>query len=199
VVTPWEWPDPFADLTIDDLIAAQKAVNAGGPWRADSRANDWVGKPIAKALGLDIDSKADKAKIIGALKIWSENGMFKEVGLSNKSTNYKEKPFVEVDEWAVAGKTVIKMKPSTSKSKSQRQNKPGSSPSSNGSTPPPPTKQRINEWADWYKDEGNLRHNENRLNTSVLDDELRDKLQKEVPPGTVDTVFDQVMDIVFAV
>src|SRR5262249_59549687 len=68
VVTPWEWPDPFADLTINDLIAAQKAVSAGGPWRADVRANDWVGKPIAKALGLDVDNAADKMKIIGALK-----------------------------------------------------------------------------------------------------------------------------------
>jgi hypothetical protein len=90
------------------------------------------------------------------------------------------------------------MKASTGKSKNQQQNKPSPSPSSNGSTPPSPTQGRIREWADWYHDEGKLRHNENRLNTSALDDELRDKLRAEVQPGMVDTVFEQVMDIVFA-
>jgi RecA-family ATPase len=33
VVTQWSWPDPFDDITVADLRAAQRAVAAGGPLR----------------------------------------------------------------------------------------------------------------------------------------------------------------------
>jgi len=97
VVTQWKWPDPMEDLTIADLCAAQKTVNEGGPWRADSQAKDWVGKPIAAALHLDLDSKADKARIKGALKIWIANGAFKEV--ENEDAKRKKRTFIEVGTW----------------------------------------------------------------------------------------------------
>src|SRR5262249_6974384 len=70
VVTPWEWPDPLATITADDVRAAQKAVSDGGPWRANSQAKDWVGKPIARALELDLDSEPDLAKVKAAIKHW---------------------------------------------------------------------------------------------------------------------------------
>jgi hypothetical protein len=115
VVTSWEWPDPLATLTIADLIAAQKAVSKDGPWRKDLRAGNWVGKPIAKALELDIDSKADVAKIKGALKIWTENGMFKEV--EGKDEQRRHRTFIEVGIKATEGETVVKMKASPRKDK----------------------------------------------------------------------------------
>ena len=59
VVAGWKWPDPFEGVTVHDLRAAQKAVSEGGPWRADIRANEWVGRPVAKALRLDIENKHD--------------------------------------------------------------------------------------------------------------------------------------------
>src|SRR5262249_46464560 len=59
VVTAWAWPDPFEDVTVHDLRAAQKAVSEGGPWRADVRADMWVGKAIAGVLRLDPDDKAN--------------------------------------------------------------------------------------------------------------------------------------------
>ena len=102
VVTRWEWPDPMKDLTVTDLRAAQKAMSEGGPWRADSQAKDWVGKPIAAALRLDLDSKAGKAKVKGALKIWITNGMFREV--EGEDEKRKKKTFIEVGTWA--GQTV---------------------------------------------------------------------------------------------
>src|SRR5262249_35257188 len=76
VVTRWEWPNPFEDLTVADLHAAQMAVSQGGPWRANSQAKDWVGQPIAAALKLDLNSATDKQTIKDALKIWIKNAMF---------------------------------------------------------------------------------------------------------------------------
>src|SRR5262249_40590955 len=112
VVTRWEWPDPMKDLTVADLRAAQKAVSEGGPWRANSQATNWVGKPIAAALRLDLDSKADKAKVKGALKIWITNGMFREV--EGEDEKRKKKTFIEVGTWANDSETV-RMKPSSQK------------------------------------------------------------------------------------
>jgi hypothetical protein len=43
-------------------------------WRENIQAKDWVGKPIAKALQIDLDSKAGKAKVAGLIKIWIGKG-----------------------------------------------------------------------------------------------------------------------------
>jgi len=86
------------DLTVADLRAAQKAVSEGGPWRANSQATDWVGKPIAAALCLDLDNKADKAKVKGALKIWIANDMFREIEGEDAKSN--KRTFIEVGIWA---------------------------------------------------------------------------------------------------
>ena len=113
VVTRWEWPDPMKDLTVADLRSAQKAVSEGGPWRANSQAKDWVGIPIATALRLDPDSKADRAKIKGALKIWIRNGMFREV--EGEDAKRMKKTFVEVGTWADQKVETVRMKPSSQK------------------------------------------------------------------------------------
>jgi hypothetical protein len=97
VVTSWEWPNPLDDVTVADLRAAQTAV-AAGRWRENSQANDWVGKPIARALKLDPANKAHRTKIKGVLKIWMETGMF--VCVSGLDAKRMEKTFVEVGEWA---------------------------------------------------------------------------------------------------
>src|SRR5262249_29603115 len=116
VVTLWTWPDPMEQLTVADLRAAQTAVSKDGPWRKDVRANNWVGKPIAAALCLDLNSKADVAKVKGALKIWIENGMFKEV--SGQDDTRRDRTFIEVGTWANDGETV-RMKPSSRKPKNK--------------------------------------------------------------------------------
>jgi hypothetical protein len=99
VVTRWDWPNPMDNLTVADLREAQKAVNTGGPWRKNSQANDWVGKPIADALHLDVNDKADRTTIKGALKVWLKNKMFKEVnGWDQKKR--RRCPMIEVGIWA---------------------------------------------------------------------------------------------------
>jgi hypothetical protein len=98
VVTAWQWPDPLADVTTADLRAAQIEVRATGPWRENVQANDWVGKPIARALKLDAGDKAHREKIKRLLKIWIENGMF--VVVSGTNEKGRPTPFVEVGQWA---------------------------------------------------------------------------------------------------
>ena len=59
---------------------------------------------------------------------------------------------------------------------------------------------RLQELADWYKDETNRRYNANTLDTAELDAELRAILREEVDlPEHVEIEFERVMKIVFAV
>jgi Bifunctional DNA primase/polymerase, N-terminal/AAA domain len=59
-VTAWTWPNPFEGVTAQDLRAAQKEVSEGGPWRVNSQADNWIGKPVAKALKLDAYKDKDR-------------------------------------------------------------------------------------------------------------------------------------------
>jgi hypothetical protein len=89
----WEWPDAMAGVTSNSLTAAWEAVRAG-IWRESSQAADWVGKPIAKALGLDLDKPADKAKVKGMVHRWIKSGeLIKVEGLDERRHS---KIFVEV-------------------------------------------------------------------------------------------------------
>ncbi|WP_342150369.1 helicase RepA family protein [Methylorubrum sp. SB2] len=98
VVTPWTWPDPLEALSVADLRAAQAAVQSGGPWRENVQAKEWVGRPIAHALKLNPDDKADREKVKRMLRVWIETGMFVVVqGHDEKS---RPRPCVEVGEAA---------------------------------------------------------------------------------------------------
>jgi hypothetical protein len=93
VVTPWKWPDPLDGITGRDFEAAAALIRAG-TWRENGQAKDWVGRPIAKALRLDLDSRAHRAKVNGLLKIWISQGNLVVVeGLDEKSMKRK---FVQV-------------------------------------------------------------------------------------------------------
>ncbi len=93
VATRWNWPNPSEGITSADIVAAQQAV-AAGLWRENVQARDWVGIPIASALGLDIDKPADKAKIKGLLRQWVASGAF--VIVMRKDDKGNERPCVEV-------------------------------------------------------------------------------------------------------
>jgi hypothetical protein len=67
-------------------------------------------------------------------------------------------------------------------------------------TEPGLSRRRIQELADWYKDETHRRYNENTLDTPSLDAELRQRIADEgVPPERIERAFAQVMDAVFQV
>jgi hypothetical protein len=57
VACPWKWPELFEGISTRHLIAVQKAV-AQGEWRADPRSEQWVGRCVAQALDLDLETPA---------------------------------------------------------------------------------------------------------------------------------------------
>ena len=96
VATPWEWQDPFAGIKVSDLLAVQKAIDAGR-FRKDCQAEDWVGRPIAQVLGLD--AGRDKKRISAILKTWLDNGALVTVE-GHDDHQRKTKTFIEVGTWA---------------------------------------------------------------------------------------------------
>jgi hypothetical protein len=97
VVTAWKWPDAFAGLTADDLKTVQNKV-AGGTWRADARADEWVGKAVAEALEMDIEDEAVRARVRNLLSGWLKSKALVEVGRIDSKTR-KTRKFVEVGTW----------------------------------------------------------------------------------------------------
>lgn len=97
VVTTWDWPAPFSDVTAADLFRVQKAV-AAGSWRQSVIAKDWVGLAVGAALDLDMTDAAAKSKVKSLLKTWIENKALRVVLRDDESRH--ERPFVEVDQWA---------------------------------------------------------------------------------------------------
>lgn len=93
VVTRWTWPDPLAGVTGADFEATAREIRAGR-WRENVQSNDWVGRPIAKALRLDLGNKQHKAKVTGLLKIWIAAGNLTVVEGTDERRNTRK--FVEV-------------------------------------------------------------------------------------------------------
>jgi len=93
VVVRWSPPNLLADITGADFEKAAKAIRAGR-WRANAQAKDWVGRPIAQALGLDLNNSVDKAKVKALLKMWLNHESLVVVKALDSKRNSRE--FVEV-------------------------------------------------------------------------------------------------------
>jgi hypothetical protein len=98
VATTWAYPNAFDGVTVGDLRAAQKKVSEGGPWRASIQAKEWVGRPIAEALRLNVNDEAAKKKIKRLLATWTENKMFAVVEGEGRGRHKVQ--YVEVGTWA---------------------------------------------------------------------------------------------------
>jgi len=69
-VEPWEFPKASAGVGIDVMQWIQDTVRADPKYRADSRADDWIGHLLGERINLDSESKAGKqhlSKIIRKL------------------------------------------------------------------------------------------------------------------------------------
>lgn len=95
VVTAWQWPNPFDDVTIGDLREIQRRI-AGGEFREDQRAANWAGKVVAEVLNLSIEKRSDRAPVVKMLRVWSKNGALRVV--TRPDERRKPKQFVEVGE-----------------------------------------------------------------------------------------------------
>src|SRR5207249_2032909 len=73
-IEPWQFPDLFADLRPEHADRIKKIVQEED-WRADSRAERWVGHPIAQLLGLDLNKRTDKAKVKAIVDLYFKAGV----------------------------------------------------------------------------------------------------------------------------
>lgn len=73
VAEPWKLPDPFDDVSVSDLRAVQQRLGSG-QWRESPQASAWVGKLVAEVLGIDIEDRAEKAKVKSIVSQWIKNG-----------------------------------------------------------------------------------------------------------------------------
>lgn len=93
VVTHWDWPDVMAGVTANDFDKVAEVIKSRD-WRLDSRSADWVGKAVARAMGLDEDDKRDRTKITSLLKLWISAGSL--VVVEGKDQQRRPRPFVQV-------------------------------------------------------------------------------------------------------
>jgi hypothetical protein len=96
VVTRWTPPDAFENVTVEHLRAVQALV-AGGSYKENHQAADWVGKAVADVLGIspDKDATADRAKINALLRTWFGTGAL--VVVERRDPEKREmKKYVEV-------------------------------------------------------------------------------------------------------
>jgi AAA domain len=93
VVVKWTWPDPLAGVTGRDFDKVAAVIRAA-KWRKDPQAAQWVGHAIARALGLSIGDKRDKAKAKSLVDYWLGTGALVEVHADDEKRN--KRTFVEV-------------------------------------------------------------------------------------------------------
>jgi hypothetical protein len=103
VVVPWSPPDAFDGVTAEHLYRVQRIVSEG-LYKKDCQASEWVGHVVADVLGISVDAadKAERARINSLLRQWIANGALVVVQRMDPKSR-KEKPCVEVGEWAVQG------------------------------------------------------------------------------------------------
>jgi hypothetical protein len=89
----WKWPDALAGMTAEDFDKVA-AVVRGGTWRESVQAKMWVGRAVAKALGMNVDNRKDKTRISGMLKVWLAAGSL--VVVERPDEHREARLFVEV-------------------------------------------------------------------------------------------------------
>jgi len=93
VAVAWQWPDVLAGITQADFAKAATLIRAGR-WRESKQATDWVGKPVAEALGLDLAKTAGRTKVSAVVKSWIADGSLVVVDGHDKKGTLRR--FVEV-------------------------------------------------------------------------------------------------------
>lgn len=73
VAQSWQAPDLLQGLTLDDLIAVQRAIE-GQSFRENPQSHNWVGHKVASVVGLNIHNERDKQKIKVAIRAWLASG-----------------------------------------------------------------------------------------------------------------------------
>jgi hypothetical protein len=111
VVEKWVPPSLQVSTSTAAIRRAQDDIGSG-LYRGDIRSPDWVGRVIAKSLGLDIgdgagwprprdattnDQRGNRSKVTGIIGDWIKAGHLKEVSRPS-GIDRKEKVFIEIGE-----------------------------------------------------------------------------------------------------
>ena len=94
VATAWKPPNHTDGVTGSDFDRCAAAIRAG-KWRENIQSKDWVGRPIAMTLGLNLDEKLDRAKVRALLAMWLKSGALLEEEETDAATRKKRK-FIKV-------------------------------------------------------------------------------------------------------
>jgi AAA domain len=93
VVTSWKPPTADADVTPDELKTVFAGIGAD-KWRADPQAKNWIGRPIATALGIALDIPDGIAKVKALIKFWLKDETL--VQFKEKDEQSKLRPFIKL-------------------------------------------------------------------------------------------------------
>jgi hypothetical protein len=67
-VVQWGYPQADnSDITLVQQGAIRASLREREAWRESSQATDWVGRPIAEVLGLDLNLKAHRDRVKGVI------------------------------------------------------------------------------------------------------------------------------------
>ncbi|MBA8877869.1 AAA family ATPase [Phyllobacterium myrsinacearum] len=100
VSEPWTPPDVMDDVTGEDLLKAQRAVD-GRDLKSSSQATEWAGYAIGDAIGIDARSEPGKTKIKRCLKTWISTEMLVEREIFD-DRNRRPVKVIVVGNWACA-------------------------------------------------------------------------------------------------
>jgi hypothetical protein len=98
----WTPPNPFDDVTTAQMQECRRLAQTGA-YRADSRAENWLGYAVAGVIGIKLsrggdNDKADLAKVKNILRTWEKNGVVKVVEKYD-SEQRKDKKIIVPGEW----------------------------------------------------------------------------------------------------
>jgi hypothetical protein len=98
-VVSWKYPNVFDQVTTDHVTRI-RAIAAEGRYRKDPRSEDWIGRPVAEMLGLDLKDEADRKQVNKILGTWFANGVL--MTKEDLDDNRHKRVFVVPGNWTDA-------------------------------------------------------------------------------------------------
>ena len=97
VATAWDYPQPFAGMSSDDMRFARALVRDNPNFRADPRSPEWFGIPLAARLKLNPNNKGDRKRISAIVRTWVAN---KALAIElRRDEKRRERGFVVLGPW----------------------------------------------------------------------------------------------------
>jgi AAA domain/Bifunctional DNA primase/polymerase, N-terminal len=97
VATAWDYPQPFAGMSSDDMRFARDLVRDNPNFRADPRSPEWFGIPLAARLKLNPNNKGDRKRISTIIRTWVAN---KALAIElRRDEKRREREFVVLGPW----------------------------------------------------------------------------------------------------